>query len=280
MNAHMNTARRAASATRAAVRPLRRPALGSALVTGALLALTACGGQTAAHDGAGTDRSTSRHGGGKKVLWLGDSIAGGEAPALAAAAKAAGLRFKDASSTGGGTVVAEQGPTKQIAAHTWKRLPKDIAAFHPDVIAYQITTYDWDTEAGQRHAYEKLGRTARNAGAELVIVSAPPFTVDDFYKPHEKAIRSAPRAARQAAARSGGKIHYFDSAELWGTDSRARRAQRSSDGIHACQQGAAAFAKWFGEKLGKQYGFAPAPPRKWAQGAWTGSGHYADLGCR
>ncbi|MEW1845455.1 hypothetical protein AB0392_46555 [Nonomuraea angiospora] len=107
-----------------------------------------------------------------------------------------------------------------------------------------------------------------------MLVSAPPFKIDDFYKPHENAIRSAPAMAAKAA---GGR--YLDAAALWGSDYSAARAQRAKDGIHSCQQGSAAFATWFAKQLGELAGFTPATPAVWATGPWTGDERFAKLGC-
>ncbi|MGA5134221.1 SGNH/GDSL hydrolase family protein [Streptomyces olivoreticuli] len=259
----------------------RRTALAALLaataVTGA--ALTGCGAGDEKGDGSKTG-GTSAAQTGKKILWMGDSIAGAEAPPLEAALKASGVEFKNVASDGGGTVVEGDEMAGKIAEGTWKDLAKNIASFRPNVIAYQITTYDWGSAEQQRASYEKLAKTARDAGAELVIVSAPPFKIDDFYKKYAGAIESAPKAAKEAADRSGGKARFLDSSALWGTDAGAAKAQRSSDGIHSCQQGSAAFAKWFTQQLGTAYGFAPADPANWATGSWTGDERYGKLGCR
>ncbi|MFF4740883.1 hypothetical protein ACFY2W_34085 [Streptomyces sp. NPDC001262] len=79
-------------------------------MTGA--ALTGCrtGGGKAQHD--------------KKVLWMGDSITGAEAPPLQAALKASGMEFKDTSSDGGGTVVEGDKMSKPLAEEMWKDLRK------------------------------------------------------------------------------------------------------------------------------------------------------------
>ncbi|MEX2973503.1 SGNH/GDSL hydrolase family protein [Streptomyces sp. C184] len=256
----------------------RRPAVLAAVALVAVsagAALAGCNGDA----GDGTSSSAQQQKAGRKVLWMGDSIAGAEAPPLEAALKASGQRFKDASSDGGGTVVEGDKMAGPIARTTWKDLKKNLASFHPDVIAYQITTYDWGTPAQQRAAYEKLAKTARDAGAELDIVSAPPFKIDDFYKKYEGAIKSAPKAAKEVADKSGGKVHFLDTTPLWGTDPAGKQAKRSNDGIHSCQQGSAAFAKWFTAQLGKQDGFTPAGPEKWANGAWTGDKRFAKNGC-
>ncbi|KNB54012.1 SGNH/GDSL hydrolase family protein [Streptomyces caatingaensis] len=272
MDKHHTTTRK--TSRRAALAAL----LAATAVTGA--ALTGCGAGDAKDGGTKADGGAATARAGKKILWLGDSIAGAEAPPLAAALKASGVEFKNASSDGGGTIVEGDKMSAPIAKDTWKGLAKNIDAFHPDVIAYQITTYDWGSAEQQRASYEKLARTAQDAGAELVIVSAPPFKIDDFYKKFAGAIASAPKAAKEVADRSGGKVRFLDASALWGTDAGAAKAQRSSDGIHSCQQGSAAFAKWLTGKLGSAYGFTPAAPEKWAAGSWTSDARYGKLGCR
>ncbi|MGC9538250.1 SGNH/GDSL hydrolase family protein [Streptomyces sp. UG1] len=215
-----------------------------------------------------------------KVLWLGDSIAGAQAPALGAALKASGVEFKDSSSDGGGTIVdSGEKITQMIAGDTWKRLAKDIESFRPTVVAYQVTTYDWGSQEQQRAAYERVVDTASNAGAEVVFVSPPPIRIDGFYKQHEAQMRTAPETAAEVAGKSGGTAAFFDASQVWGTDASAAKAQRAPDGIHNCQQGAAAFAKWFTGKLGKQESFTPASVDTWAQESWTGDERYGKLRC-
>lgn len=249
-----------------------------AVSVAAATVLTGCGAPDGG-DGSSKAAASKAERQNKRVLWMGDSIAGAEAPPLGAALEASGVEFENASSDGGGTVVDSGGVTGAITEATWKELAKDIASFRPDVIAYQVTTYDWGTAGQQRAGYEKLAAVAGKAGAELVIVSAPPFRIDDFYKKYEGAIRSAPKAAEEVADGSGGKVRFVDSAALWGTDPGAGKARRAKDGIHSCQQGSAAFAKWFTERLGAVYGFTPAAPEKWATGSWTGDKRYGSLGC-
>ncbi|MGW0755981.1 SGNH/GDSL hydrolase family protein [Streptomyces sp. NPDC002814] len=260
-------------------RSARRTAGFTLAVAAAVLGLTACGGSGNGSDTAATgdkQASGSRKSDTKpdKLLWMGDSIGEVEAPALGAAMKAGHMEFRSMAAAGGGGVVGE------IADSTLKTLPKELASFKPDVVAYQISTYDWGTPDEQRTAYERLVKTVNDAGAELLIVSAPPFKADDFYKPHEAAIKTAPKSAKDVADKHPDMVRFLDAAALWGTDSAAAKAQRSKDGIHSCQQGSAAFAKWFGEELGKQYGFTPAAVDKWATGEWTGDEVYSRLGCQ
>ncbi|WP_241562431.1 SGNH/GDSL hydrolase family protein [Streptomyces hoynatensis] len=210
-----------------------------------------------------------------------------EGTALRAALTASGVDVEDASSDGGGTVVEGDAAIRPLAEATWRELAEDLASFRPDVLAYQLTTYDWGTPAQQRASYERLAGAAREAGADLVLVSAPPFRIDDFYRGHESALDSAPAAAEEVAeahreargAAGGARVRFLDSRELWGADAEAERAQRAPDGIHSCQQGSAAFAAWFAERLGEWYDFAPAAPEDWANGSWTGDERFANLGC-
>ena len=85
--------------------------------------------------------------------------------------------------------------------------------------------------------------------------------------------------AKGVASNSGGSAVFLDASHLWGTDASAAKAQRSSDGIHNCQQGAAEFASWFTKQLGKREGFAPASVDAWANGSWTGDDRYGKLKC-
>ncbi|MEV5893479.1 SGNH/GDSL hydrolase family protein [Nonomuraea fuscirosea] len=215
---------------------------------------------------------------GVRVLWMGDSIAGAQAPALEAALEAGGVKFVNATSDGGGNVVAGDHPVTTMGAKsTWKTLQKHLTSFRPTVVAYQITTYDWGSGRQQLTAYRKLARTAEDGGARLVLVSAPPFKIDDFFRPHASAIKSAPRMAARAAEAENAR--YLDASQLWGNDYSAERAQRAKDGIHSCQQGSAAFATWFAKQLGELAGFTPAAPATWATGSWTGNERYVKLGC-
>ncbi|MFJ4877220.1 SGNH/GDSL hydrolase family protein [Streptomyces sp. NPDC088745] len=266
---------------------LRRPsgrlaALVAAAACVGVLGLTACQGSGSAKDadtagkGTGTASGAATKDGAKpaRLLWMGDSIGEAQAPALGAAMKADGVEFKSMAAAGGGGVVGE------IAAPTWESLPRELSSFKPDVVAYQITTYDWGTPAEQRAAYEKLAKTVKDAGAELVLVSAPPFRIDDFYKANEAAIKAAPKSARDVASQHPDEVHFLDASALWGDDGSAAKAQRSKDGIHSCQQGSAAFAQWFDKELGKRYSYTPAPADQWATGSWTGDKVYGPLGCK
>ncbi|PUB30108.1 peptidoglycan/LPS O-acetylase OafA/YrhL [Promicromonospora sp. AC04] len=206
------------------------------------------------------------------VLFMGDSIAAGEALPLDAAMTASGLTLESVASDGGGGVV---GP---LAESTWAELPAVINSVEPDVIVYQITTYDWGTEQEQRAGYERLVRVAADAGAELVVVPFPPIRPDDFYTPHMDDLDRTDDVARDVAASSGGRAVVLDSAVVWGDTFQRERdgtPDRSSDGIHTCQQGAARFAGWLLEELAQRYsGFVPADPQEWVDAGWAADARF------
>lgn len=207
------------------------------------------------------------------VLLLGDSVAAGEALPMTAAFAASDVHFQSLASDGGGNVV---GP---FADKNWQKLPEEIASADPDVVIYQLTTYDWGSEQEQRSAYEKLLTTVTDAGATLVFVTAPPIEPDDFYRPHMAELATAPKAARAVAAKD--KAVLLDAKKVWGdTYQRVRNGKpdRSTDGIHTCPQGAARFTTWLLTELSTRFdGFTPAPPESWANTGWSADKHFT--GC-
>ncbi|MET7300178.1 hypothetical protein [Embleya sp. NPDC005575] len=112
------------------------------------------------------------------------------------------MEFESMAAAGGGGVIGE------VAEPTWEQLPKELGSFKPNVVVYQITTYDWGKAEEQHASYERLVKMVTDAGAELVIVSAPPFKIDDFYKPHEAEIKSAPKSARDVADKHPDKVRF------------------------------------------------------------------------
>ncbi|MET3985745.1 SGNH/GDSL hydrolase family protein [Streptomyces sp. PvR034] len=272
--------------------PRRATAFCAAALLGAL-ALTACGNGSGRTDDATAGADTARQdppasapatdtgtGTGTlkkpaKLLWMGDSIAVGEALPVTAALKSSGIAVTSMASDGGGGVL---GPA-ELSGSTWKTLADQLKSLRPDTVAYQITTYDWGSPQEQRQGYEKLIATVEAAGAHLVLVTAPPFDTSGFYADHKGDIASAPAAAKAAVAAHPTDASFLDASALWGTDATAPRAQRSSDKTHSCQQGTARFAQWFSTELGKLAGFSPAAPEGWANGAWTTSDVFAKLNC-
>ncbi|QFU92012.1 SGNH/GDSL hydrolase family protein [Amycolatopsis sp. YIM 10] len=211
-----------------------------------------------------------------KFLWMGDSVAEGLAGPLAAAARAGGSSMESIASTGGGNVSG----IPELTGSTWDQLTAKLGSFDPDVVAYQVSTYDWGTEQEQLAAYEKLLATVTGAGATLVFVTMPPIRADEFYAGHMEELQRTGGLARRVADGSGGKAVVLDSAAVWGPEYRMDRdgkRDRSPDGIHTCPQGAARFAAWLmGELAARFPGFTPAAPESWANSGWAGGPAFRD----
>jgi lysophospholipase L1-like esterase len=207
------------------------------------------------------------------VLFLGDSIAVGEALPLAEALDASDVTFESIASDGGGNVVGPFSP------ENWRTLPQQIESARPDVVVYQLTTYDWGSREEQRAGYARLRTTVAGVGARLVFVTAPPIRPDDFYRPHMADLDRAPEVARAVAA--SGRATVFDASAVWGDTYRQVRggkADRSADGVHTCPQGAARFTDWLLHELATLYpGFTPATARRWANTGWSADVHFT--GC-
>lgn len=227
-----------------------------------LLLLSACSGPA----------STTTHSSLGKVLFVGDSVAVGEALPMTAAFQASHVDFRSIAADGGGNVV---GP---FADQQWPALSAQLTSAKAAVVVYQITTYDWGTEQQQKAAYDKLLGTVTGTGAELVFVTMPPIRPDDFYRPHMADLDRTTDVARSVVAGSAGKATVLDSAAVWGgtyQQTRDGRPDRSADGIHTCPQGAARFTGWLLGEFGKLFpGFTPAPAQDWANTGWSADRHF------
>lgn len=209
------------------------------------------------------------------IVYMGDSVAAGLAVPLKEAVAASGGSLQSLAADGGGNVV---GP---FADKHWDEFAKQIADAHPAVVVYQITTYDWGTEAEQRAAYERLVKTSSKAGAETVFVTVPPIRADDFYAPHIGELARTTKVATEVAAASAGKAHLVNANTVWG-DQYARerdgKVDRSSDGIHTCPQGAARYTSWLlGELSDLHPDYTPAKAKTWANTGWAANKRFT--GC-
>ncbi|KOX16300.1 SGNH/GDSL hydrolase family protein [Nocardiopsis sp. NRRL B-16309] len=207
------------------------------------------------------------------VLLVGDSIAVGQSLPLAAAFEQSTVAFESIAAEGGGNVV---GP---FSEEQWETLPDQIESASPDVVLYQITTYDWGTRAEQEEGYERLVDTVADVGAELVVLTAPPIVPDDFYEPHMDDLERAPEVARDVAQESGDRATVLDASDVWGGEYAQERegmADRHPDGIHTCPQGAARFTRWLLDELAELHpGFTPPAPETWAEGDWAADEHFS-----
>ncbi|RKS09283.1 GDSL-like lipase/acylhydrolase family protein [Nocardiopsis sp. Huas11] len=207
------------------------------------------------------------------VLFIGDSIAVGQSLPLTAAFEQSTVAFESLAAEGGGNVV---GP---FSDEQWETLPEQIESASPDVVLYQITTYDWGTREEQSQGYERLVETVTDAEAELVVLTAPPIRPDDFYEPHVDDLERAPQVARDVARDSAGQATVLDAGDVWGQEYAQEReglADRHPDGIHTCPQGAARFTDWLLDELAGLYpGFTPPAAETWAEGDWAADDHFS-----
>ena len=242
-------------------------------LTAAILLTAACSGRSTTPPV--TTGSTPGGGGLSTVLFVGDSVAVGEAVPLTAAFAASNVHFRSIAAEGGGNVV---GP---FADHHWAELPGEITSAKASVVVYQITTYDWGSEQEQRQAYERLLRTVTDTGAKLAFVTMPPIRPDDFYRPHMAELDRTRGVAQAVTDESSGRASTLDADSVWGKtyqQDKDGKADRSSDGIHTCPQGAARFATWLLGALAKLFpGFTPADPGTWANTGWSADKHFT--GC-
>jgi hypothetical protein len=252
--------------------------LGAAALT--LVLATGCGGDGSADPGGARPHASSEEldtagPGLSRVVLLGDSVAKGEGVALSAAFGAADVEFSSMASDGGGNVV---GP---FSDKQWKRLSHLISTAKPSTVIYQITTYDWGTEDEQRTGYDRLVDEVAAVGGKVVFVSMPPIRPDDFYAPHLTELERAPEVAGAVARDSAGGAVFLDAGEVWGDSFQQERdgkADRSSDGIHTCPQGAARFSVWLLGELADLYpSFDPADPADWANTGWSADAQF--VGC-
>ncbi|MFB8763861.1 SGNH/GDSL hydrolase family protein [Nocardiopsis alba] len=199
-----------------------------------------------------------------EVLLLGDSIAVGQSLPLAAALEEAGVGFTSLAAEGGGNVV---GP---FSEENWRTLSDRIGSASPDLVVYQLTTYDWGTRDEQSDGYGRLLETVSGEGADLVFVTMPPIRPDDFYEPHMEDLERASGVAREVAESSSGQATVLDATDVWGSEYLQEREglpDRSPDGIHTCPQGAARFTVWILDALAELYpGFSAPDPATWAEG--------------
>ncbi|MEE2052934.1 SGNH/GDSL hydrolase family protein [Nocardiopsis tropica] len=208
-----------------------------------------------------------------EVLLLGDSVAVGQSLPLATALQEVGVDFTSLASEGGGNVV---GP---FSEENWKTLPDEIGSASPDVVIYQLTTYDWGTREEQLDGYGRLLETVAGEGADLVFVTSPPIRPDDFYEPHMGDLERASEVAREVAEGSSGQATVLDATDVWGEEylqEREGTPDRNPDGIHTCPQGAARFTAWLLVELAELYpGFTTPEPEAWAEGDWMEDHHFS-----
>jgi peptidoglycan/LPS O-acetylase OafA/YrhL len=198
-----------------------------------------------------------------RVLFLGDSIAYDQQPAIEAAVRAAGLAFE-------GRAFPAQGVLSE-KADSWPEYRDVIATFTPDLVVYQLSVWDLGPVDQQRAAYQRFVDLVRGAKSSLLFLGMPPFQTMD----PKSTLPQLPPIVQQLAAVDPANVRYLPVTDVWGTTyaqdlDKDGVPERKPDGVHMCPSGAARIAAWLVEQLAKTYdGVRPAPVRSWATGPWT-----------
>jgi lysophospholipase L1-like esterase len=137
----------------------------------------------------------------------------------------------------------------------------------------------WDAGAGAdqlRGALELVHAIARDHGASVVFVPAPPTTDAST----DALLVDVTERARELAAEHPETAVLLDPAVVWGpafdedVDDDGV-PERKRDGVHVCPSGAARFAAWLVASLAEHYsGVTPTPPAQWATGEWVTDARY------
>ena len=204
-----------------------------------------------------------------RVLMVGDSMAFDEWPAVASAMYAGGISIGGYVSPGAGLLDTRYKSTAEI--------DKMVVDFKPDLVLYQGSLWDSGTADAQRAAYEQFTDLVLAQGSRLAFITILPLRADHQDPEHLGAI---PVIMHQIADRHPGDVMVLDSDGVWGPvfvqDVNGDKVpERKPDGVHICPSGAAMFAIWLTGQLRDRFqDFTPAPPDKWATGAWVGDPRY------
>jgi peptidoglycan/LPS O-acetylase OafA/YrhL/lysophospholipase L1-like esterase len=198
-----------------------------------------------------------------RVLFLGDSIAYDQQPAIEAAVRAAGLAFE-------GRAFPAQGVLSE-RADSWPEYVDVISSFKPDLVIYQLSVWDLGPVDQQRAAYQRLVELVRGTRSSLLFLGMPPFAVMD----PKSTLPQLPAIVEALAAADPGTVRFLPVSGAWGATyaqdlEKDGVPERKPDGVHMCPSGAARIAAWLVEQLAVAYdGVRPAPVRSWVSGPWT-----------
>ena len=206
-----------------------------------------------------------------RVLMVGDSMAFDEWPAVASALYAGKINISGYVSPGAGLLDNRYDSTTAI--------DKMVVDFHPDLVLYQGSLWDFGTAEAQRAAYERFTDFVLGQGARLALITIPPLRAD-HQDPAE--LGSLTGIMHDIADEHPGQVMVFNSDEVWGPvftqDVNGDKVpERKPDGVHVCPSGAAMYAIWLMNELQQRFtDFVPVPPALWATGEWVGDPRYTN----
>lgn len=205
-----------------------------------------------------------------RVLWVGDSVAADEAPAIIAALAATGVSVLDGAYAGR-RLVASDGVD---VAPMYETLLDDAS---PQLVITQLSLWDAPFSGErQRAALSWFRDLVVGRGASLIFVTPPPIRPDLVDPGMQRQIA----IAAEIAASDPEHVRLLDSSAVWGLTVHADldgdlAPDRKPDLVHVCPQGAARLTIWLTEQLTQQVGgFVPAPIGEWVTGTWNQDQHY------
>jgi hypothetical protein len=203
-----------------------------------------------------------------RILMLGDSIAFDEWPAVAAALYADKIAIGGYVSPGAGLL-----DTKYQSAEVMYQTVSD---FHPDLVLYQGSKWDFATPDAQRVAYQHFTDVVLAAGARLAFITLPPLRADQ----QKDQLKTLTGIMNEIADQHAGQVMVLNSDGAWGPTftqdvNGDKIPERKPDGVHVCPSGAAMYAVWLMNELQLRFAdFVPSPPAAWATGQWVGDPRY------
>ena len=205
-----------------------------------------------------------------RVMMTGDSIAFDEWPAVAAAMTASKVATGSYVSPGAGLLDTKYDSSTVIE--------KAVTDFHPDLVLYQGSLWDYGTPAEQRSAYDQFASVVVATGARLAFITIPPLRADQA----NKQLATLTGIMKEVADQYPGQVFVLNSDGAWGPTftqdvNGDKVPERKPDGVHVCPSGAAMYALWLTNELQLRFtDFVPAPPAKWATGKWVRDPRYTN----
>jgi peptidoglycan/LPS O-acetylase OafA/YrhL len=206
----------------------------------------------------------------QRVIMTGDSLAFDEWPGVAAAMTASNIVIGSYVSPGAGLLDTKYPSLAEIE--------KAVTNFHPDLVLYQGSLWDYGTPDQQRIAYEQFTDFVLASGARLGFITIPPLRADQ----HNDLLAPLTGLMNEIAAAHPSQVFVLDSRGAWGPvfeqDVNGDKIpERKPDGAHVCPSGSAMYALWLTAELQQRFaGFEPAPAASWATGAWVDDPRYTN----
>jgi hypothetical protein len=206
----------------------------------------------------------------QRVIMTGDSLAFDEWPGVAAAMYASKIAIGSYVSPGAGLLDTKYPSLEEIE--------KAITSFHPDLVLYQGSLWDFGSPDQQRAAYESFTDFVLASGARLGFITIPPLRADQ----HNDQLTPLTGLMNEIADAHPGTVFVLDSTGAWGPvfaqDVNGDKIpERKPDGAHVCPSGSAMYALWLTSELQQRFAdFTPAPATAWATGPWVDDPRYTN----